>query len=271
MIVLSIASQKGGVGKTTVALNLAFALGVRGWKTLLIDVDPQGAIGLSLNTRVSEAAGLIDVALGRSTLEQVLVHTHVPGLSLMPAGTMSYREQALFERALQEQRALEQVLARCRESGGWEVVLLDTPAGFTVPMVSSLWASSHVITPLQAEPVALRVLPRFLERIRELRTMGAGLKLAGIVLTMVGPEDGADPAGVRATWSQYPEAIRLGPPIPRDAVFLEASSAGVPVGLLRRNPPPVARTFEQLAIHLEPRLGLKGRPRTEEGPLPFVD
>jgi len=272
MIVLSVASQKGGVGKTTVALNLSFALAVRGWRTLLIDVDPQGAVGLSLNTRVSEAPGLIDVALGRSALSDVIIPTHVAGLSLMPVGTMSYREQALFERALQEQRALEQLLARCREgSPGWDLVILDTPAGFTVPMVSSLWASSHVITPLQAEPVALRALPRFLERVRELRGMGAGLKLAGIVLTMAPPAGLADPAGVETAWNQYPEAIRLEPPIPRNPVFLEASGAGVPVGLLRRDPPPVARAFDRLAAHLEPRLGLNAQPAVDDGPLPFVD
>lgn len=273
MIVLSVASQKGGVGKTTVALNLAFALAVRGWRALLIDVDPQGAVGLSLNTRVSQAPGLVDVALGRSVLSDVLIQTHVAGLSLMPVGTMSYREQALFERALQEQRALEQLLSRCRErSPGWDLVILDTPAGFTVPMVSSLWASSHVITPLQAEPVALRTLPRFLERVRELRGMGATLKLAGVVLTMAPPPGSPDPGDVEATWMQYPEAIRLSPPIPRDPVFLEASGVGVPVGLLRRNPPSVARAFDELAAHLEPRLGLKAEPEVvDDGPLPFVD
>ena len=272
MIVLSIASQKGGVGKTTVALNLSYALAVRGWKVLLIDMDPQGAVGLSIGGRVSEAKGLVDVVLGRSQFEEVIISTHVPGLSLMPVGAMTYREQAQFERALQEQRALGAILeaGRARE-GGLDLVILDTPAGFTIPMVAALWTSTHVVTPLQAEPVAFRVLPRFLERLREFRGLGAGLRLAGVVLTM-SPKEPSLLKAVDAAWGQYPPQLRLSPPVPRDPIFLQASSAGVPVALLRRTPPPAAQVFDELAAALEPRLGLsRGAALDQDGPLPFVD
>ena len=79
-ITLAVASQKGGVGKTTVALNLGYALALHGWKTLIVDVDPQGSLGLCLTRKVSSAHGLADYLLEERSLAEVVIQTRVPQL-----------------------------------------------------------------------------------------------------------------------------------------------------------------------------------------------
>ncbi|MFV1994398.1 MAG: ParA family protein, partial [Verrucomicrobiales bacterium] len=86
MRVLTITSQKGGVGKTTVAINLAYSLARRGWRTLLVDTDPQGAVGLSLSRRARECRGFYDALEGRATAHEAVLETRLPELKIMPAG-----------------------------------------------------------------------------------------------------------------------------------------------------------------------------------------
>ena len=94
---LVVASQKGGVGKTTVALNLAVALAERGRKTLLVDLDPQGAIGLSLAKSDAELAGLAELIMGMVTPDEALVVTRLGGLSILPRGRLDAADVASFE------------------------------------------------------------------------------------------------------------------------------------------------------------------------------
>ena len=88
MITLAIASQKGGVGKTTMAVNLAFSLGRRGWRVLLVDTDPQSGVGLSLSRKARRWSGFYDVLAtqGASTVEDVILETRLAGMTVLPAG-----------------------------------------------------------------------------------------------------------------------------------------------------------------------------------------
>src|SRR5512141_3012131 len=107
---LVIASQKGGVGKTTIALNLAGALAERGRRTLLVDLDPQGAIGLSLARQDGELAGLAELLTGLVEPRVAVLPTHLPGLSLLPRGRLDPTDVPTFEHEISVPGALERTL-----------------------------------------------------------------------------------------------------------------------------------------------------------------
>lgn len=255
MITLAITSQKGGVGKTTAAVNLAYALAKRGWHTLLVDTDPQGSVGLSLSERARKCAGFYDaVNTGLDSLPLIL-QTRLPELELLTAGQAhSFFEVAAdgVDAAAEVRRILREVSLR-----RYDLVIFDTPAGLGGLTGAVLQASNFALVPQQAEPLGLRSIPQVLEALRQLRRNGSKIELAGILLTMVQQDQPQAQDVIRELRTLLPGKLVLDAMIPRDPIFLQASSAGVPLGLLHRNPPATSLIFEQLAAELEVRMRLK--------------
>ncbi len=253
--VLAVASQKGGVGKTTLALNLGYALGQRGWKTLLIDADPQGSVGLSIRGELRKRAGLAEVVAGATPLADAVVTTRLPQFTLLPVGGVPALKAAQWTAQLEDGRRLGEVFAAAREL--YDVVLVDTPPGMFGVALGVLREADFVTLPLQAEPLAARSVDQLLEVLGALRHQGRGAKLAGFVLTMLQSRH-QDSLGVaQESWRLFPRQHVLDAAVPRDSVFLEASAEGVPVALLRRRPPAVAAVFDQLAAEIEDKIGLE--------------
>lgn len=257
---VAVASEKGGVGKTTIVLNLGLALARRGWRTLIVDTDPQGAISLSLNREVGAAAGLAELAAGTANVEEIVVATKLPELAFVPAGRA---RGAAAELAA----GLDRLLAAT--AGAWDVVLFDTASGLADRTAAVLRRVSSALVPVQAEPLSLRTLEATLDGLSAIRGE-TGLGLLGIVLTMVQSRDPISLATVQEVWNRLPPEVVLDGFVPRDPAFLKASAHGVPVQLLsRRRPPAVASVFDRLAAEVESRLGLE-RPG-EDDVSPLVD
>lgn len=267
MVALCVASQKGGVGKTTVALNLAFAMARRGFSTLLVDTDPAGAIGLSLSKKLSQAPGLAEYLVHRSRLSDLAVQTKLKELSIMTVGRVAPEDAMGFQGALADGQALRRMQ---REAERFELIIIDTPSGFGGSTLGAMRSSRYVLCPVQAEPIAARSVLRIFDVLGSLREEGCNAEVVGILLTMLQTRQASSLGVAEDLWASLPQRLLFDTTIPRDPLFLDASANGVPVGLLKRRPPPVAMVFDQLAAEVETRMAIDER-GTQDEPIALVD
>jgi chromosome partitioning protein len=264
---LAIASQKGGAGKTTLALNLAQALARLGHRTLLVDTDPQGSIGLSLARKHGASRGLAEYLGRRASLGEVVLKTRLENLHLLLVGGVGAAEIDDYTLALGAPDGLARLADEA--SSHFDLLVFDTPSGLGGVTRRVLEQASHVVAPVQAEPLALRSLGQLLDVVGAVRSGGHDLALAGLVLFMLQVRNEHSLGVAQELWSQLPAGLLLDATVPRDPVFLAAGAAGVPLGLLSRTPPPQARVFEQIALELEPRLGFS-REEADDGPIDLL-
>lgn len=254
VIAIATASQKGGVGKTTLCINLAYSLARRGWTTLLVDTDPQGGVGLSLARSTKAKQGFYDFLTGEKNFNKLILSTRLPELQILPAGQYDACARQGWAAAEVPSRLAD--LLRAAELRGVDCVLMDTAAGLNAMSESVVKACDYVILPQQAEPLAVRSVPHMLETLSRFRAEGAGVKVAGILLTMVMNDHPISQKVVSELRALLPADLMFEQSVPRMPSFLEASAMGVPVALIKRNPPPEALIFDQLAAEIEQRTGL---------------
>ncbi|MGE3529742.1 MAG: ParA family protein [Methyloceanibacter sp.] len=188
MRVLALANQKGGVGKTTTAINLGTALAAVGERVLIIDLDPQGnaSTGLGVDER---PLSTFDVLNGRATLAAARVSTHVPRLSIVPAtiDLMSFEREsgASGGRHYRLRDCLTAMAAGETPDMATTYVLIDCPPSLNLLTVNALAAADAVLVPLQCEFFALEGLAQLLNTVEEIRVrLNPKLQIHGIVLTM---------------------------------------------------------------------------------------
>ena len=251
--VLAVVSQKGGVGKTTTAINLASALARRGRKTLLVDVDPQGAVrhGVGL-AGIEHPAGLSDVLAGTHQLQDVVLATPLPWLRVLLAGSVADSgDHEAYHAEIARSPKLGELFTRARKRG--YVVIVDTPPGLGAVTRRVLAHSQHVIVPLQCEPLALQTTTQILRAVREASAKNTGLVLDGILLTML--EDGNAVSQRVASYvrEQLPAELLFDVAIPRTMASIDAFAAGQPV-VLRSPDDPASRAYTRLADVLDRKL-----------------
>ena len=241
---IAVISQTGGVGKTTVSLNLALSLAERGRRVVLVDLDPQGGLGHALAKGDTELAGLADVLAGAATLDAALLRTKVPGLTLLPRGRLDPTDVCELELTLHTPGVLERILDSA--DAGADVTILDTPSGLGMPTRAALRVAEFALLPVQAERLALRSIAQALRVIEHVRgTENPRLELLGILPTMAEKHKGPSMSVLVDVWTEL--AGVLDTIVPRADVFAEASEAGLPVGFLAGPPAPEARRFDLLA------------------------
>jgi chromosome partitioning protein len=244
MKILAIASQKGGVGKTTVALNLCCALAARGWKTLLLDADFQGSVADSVAGAADRSGGLLATLRNGGALEEAILPTRLERLSLLhmgrPAGEDLPAGQGEERRIVSGlPRLLSELPAR------YDLVVVDTASGLHSETLSMVAGADYLLVPIQAEPLALRSAPGLLGAVAALRGQGSKVAVAGFLLTMVSSRQQVTMMVAQEAWARLPPGSVLECFVPRDEQFQQASLHGVPVRYLRRPPP-----------ELEPRIEL---------------
>ena len=250
--VIAIVSQKGGVGKTTTSVNLAAAFARRGLKTLVIDVDPQGAVryGVGLK-RGHPTHGFSDYLNGARGLREVILPTALPWMRVMLAGTVSdSADHGTYQALVAETDLLKELLQTARER--CHIVIVDTPPGLGPVVHKVLEASQHVIVPLQCEPLALQTTPQILRGIQDIVATNEELTLDGILLTMYEKDNAACERVARYVRSHLPANMVFDVVIPRTIASTEAFAAGQPV-VLREPADAAAQAYINLATLLVDR------------------
>jgi chromosome partitioning protein len=181
--VYAIANQKGGVGKTTTAVNVGACVAEAGYRTLVVDVDPQANATVGLGVARTRAPGLYEVLGGQASAEEAVVETSVPGLCILPAGVGLAGASVELPRTEGFETRLRECLEPIRDRFAY--LLLDCPPSLGPLTVSALVAADGVIVPVQAEYFALEGLAALLETLALVqRELNPRLTVAGMLLTM---------------------------------------------------------------------------------------
>ncbi len=258
MISIAISSQKGGVGKTTLSINLAHAFARAGVKTLLVDADPQGSVGLSLTRQSRLLTGFYDfLADPGIPLDRLIVPTRLETFSLVASGQASDYEAG--GGGMGAHLARVRAFLRNVASRGFELCLIDTAAGLFGVTGDVIASSDAVMIPQQAEPLGIRSVPKLLEGLNRLRVMNPRLQVLGVVLTMVQNELEESRDAANALRDLLPPEMVLNTQIPRDGLFVRASARGLPIGVLEEGAR-AQMVFDALRLEIESKLDLNSAP-----------
>ncbi len=186
MNVIAVANQKGGVGKTTTALNLSAALAMRGQRVLLVDLDPQANCTSGLGIDAPDGCSMYSVLMDEATVHQQILPTGRENLSIVPSEMDLAGVEIELARSDDHLTRLRRILQALKPNDLFEFCILDTPPSLGVLMTSALAAADEILIPLQCEWFGLEGLAKIVHVIDQIRGSDANpnIRLEGIVMTM---------------------------------------------------------------------------------------
>jgi chromosome partitioning protein len=257
MKIVAIANQKGGVGKTTTAVNLGSALAELGHRILLVDLDPQANATSSFGLEGVEEISLYDPLLGEASITEKIFPTRRDDLFIVPADLDLAGVEVEIARMPDHLTRLAETLKPLQADVTFEFVLLDCPPSLGILMSNALAAADELLTPIQCEYFALEGLVKIVRLIEQVRDSGAnkGLQLGGIVMTMFDGRtrlsaqvvaDVREHFGERVYETVIPRSVRLSEAPSFGKTILEYDSNGTAATayralareFIRRHPPP---------------------------------
>lgn len=226
--VICVTNQKGGVGKTTTAVNLSYYLAKNKNRVLLVDIDPQGnaTSGLGIN-KAKLKSTMTEVMLGVSKLNDIIVGTKFKNLDVVP--TTPQLANAEVEMTKMNKKFVQLREAIKSVSGDYDYVLIDSPPSLSLLTVNGMIAADHLLLPVQTEFYALEGVVQLLESMKLVRKVNPKLNLLGVVATMYDKRTSLS-VQVLQEIKKYFKNKTFETTIPRNVRIAEAPSHGVPVG-----------------------------------------
>ncbi len=245
---ISVVSQKGGVGKTTTALCIGWFLARAGHRVLLLDLDSQNGLALGVGlTKAERASGTYDMLTHRTRLDQAVRQTRFEGLDVMPFGQCA-ASPTLIEATFglgSTKRTFAEALAKLRVR--YDYILADSPSGSATSAKFALFRANSVLLPLQCQPLALRILPGLLRTIRAIKhAINPNLRIRGLLLTMFDLWDDTSERIASQVWAHFPERLVFRATIPKADIFQNLFSHEANP-LLEDDPPEALRAYELIA------------------------
>lgn len=228
--VISVANQKGGVGKTTTAVNLSACLAYMGKRVLLVDVDPQANATSGLGIEKAEGASLYRVLLGEGSIMDKIKPTAFENLHLVPSEVDLCGVDVELIRMDHHLQRLQMALQPAVESGNYDVILIDCPPSLAVLTLNAFAAADGLLVPLQCEYYALEGISMITKLIQQLRDSGVNprLHLFGVVMTMFDGRTNLARQVVAEVREHFKELV-FETVIPRSTRLAEAPSHGKPI------------------------------------------
>lgn len=225
--VFSIVNQKGGVGKTTTAVNLAAGLAIEGNAVLLVDMDPQASATSGLGIRLESGdASTYDVLLGSADVEQALRKTMLPGLQVLPASRDLVGAEIELVALDRREMRLKEALAEIRKR--YDFVVIDCPPSLGLVTLNALAASDSLLIPLQCEYYALEGLSALLETVDLIRDrLNPQLGIEGLLLTMFDGRNLLSRQVADDVRAHFPDSV-FTTVVPRNVRLSESPSHGLP-------------------------------------------